>query len=85
MKTVYSISLDADKVNILKKWLDKRGLSFSGYLNSVIDEQIEAIELFDPLEGKKVTTSNLLKMASEMALKLNKEMKNENKGKGKKR
>ena len=83
MKTTYSITLDGDKVDRLKEWLSKRGLSFSGYINSMIDEQIEAIELFTPLEGKKATTSNLLKMASQMALKLNKEMKNENKGKKK--
>lgn len=83
MKTTYSITLDGDKVDRLKEWLSKRGLSFSGYINSMIDEQIEAIELFTPLEGKKATTSNLLKMASQMALKLNKEFKHENKGKKK--
>lgn len=83
MKTTYSITLDGDKVDRLKEWLSKRGLSFSGYINSMIDEQIEAIELYSPLEGKKATTSNLLKMASQMALKLNKEMKRENKGKKK--
>lgn len=85
MKTNYTISLDKEKVDLIKVWLEKRGLSFSGYINSMIDEQIEAIELFSPLDGKKATTSNLLKMASQMALKLNKEMKNESKGKGKKK
>ena len=83
MKTNYTICLDREKVETLKLWLEKRGLSFSGYINSMIDEQIEAIDLITPLEGKRATTANLLKMASQMALKLNKEIRRENKGKKK--
>ncbi len=72
MKKVYSINLDEEKVESLKVWLDQKGLSFSGYLNSVIDEQITAIELFSPSGGKKkVSTVQLLQIAGRMVKKLN--------------
>ena len=83
MKANYTICLDKEKVAALKPWLEKRGLSFSGYLNSILDEQLDTIEAFTPLDGKKVTRSGMLKMAGQMALRLTREIKNENKGKKK--
>lgn len=72
MKKHYDITLDEEKVEELKVWLNEKGLSFSGYLNSLIDEQITAIELFSPPGGKKkVTAGQLFKMAGEMVKKLN--------------
>jgi hypothetical protein len=72
MKKTYTITLDPEKVDRLKEWLEIRGLSFSGYLNSLIDEQIAAIEIFSPSGGqKKVSTVQLLKMAGKMVKKLN--------------
>lgn len=72
MKERYNITLDKEKVDELKVWLDEKGISFSGYLNSLIDEQITAIELFAPSGGKKkVSTGQLLRMASKMVKKLN--------------
>ena len=72
MKKIYSISLDEEKVDSLKVWLNQRGLTFSGYLNSLIDEQISTIELFSPSGGqKKVSTVQLIKMAGKMVKKLN--------------
>lgn len=75
MKTNYTICLDREKVETLKLWLEKRGLSFSGYINSMIDEQIEAIEMVSSIGGKNVTSSTLLKLAGKMATKLAKESK----------
>lgn len=67
MKTKYTITLDKDKVDEIKIWLDKRGVSFSGYLNTLIDEQIEAIKLFAPDgDTSRVTTKTLLNMAAKM-------------------
>ena len=68
MKTNYTISLDKEKVEELKVWLEKRGVaSFSGYINTIIDEQIEAIKLFAPDgDTSRVTTKTLLNMASKM-------------------
>lgn len=75
MKKVYAINLDEDKVALLKDWLGKKGLTFSGYLNSMIDEQVEAIEMVSSMDGRNVTSSTLLKMAGKMAMKLAKESK----------
>jgi hypothetical protein len=74
-KKTYAITLDEDKVKPFKAWLKKRGLTFSGYLNSVIDEQVEAIEMVSSVDGRNVTSSDLLKMAGKMAMKLSKELK----------
>ena len=73
MKTNYTICLDKDKVDQIKIWLDKRGVSFSGYINTIIDEQIEAMKLFAPGgDISKVTTKTLLNMASKMVKELKK-------------
>jgi hypothetical protein len=74
MKKKYLISLDEEKVDELKAWLKKRGISsFSGYLNTLIDEQLEAIKLFAPRgDTSKVTTKTLLTMASRMVKDLKK-------------
>lgn len=74
MKTKYTISLDKDKVDQLKAWLKKRGVSsFSGYLNTLIDEQLVAINLFaSDGDTSKVTTKTLLNMASKMVKELKK-------------
>jgi hypothetical protein len=75
MKKNYTITLDEEKVDGIKVWLNKRGLSFSGYLNAIIDEQLSAIETFSPLESKKVSGSTLIKMAGKMTKSLMKEAK----------
>ena len=74
MKKHYDITLDKEKVDELKSWLEKRGVSsFSGYLNTLIDEQLVAIKLFAPDgDTSKVTTKTLLNMASKMVKELKK-------------
>ena len=77
MKKKYLLNLDEEKVDEIKAWLEKRGVSsFSSYMNTLIDEQIEAIKMFAP-EGdiSRVTQKNLIKMAGKMATKLSKELK----------
>ena len=74
-KKVYSITLDEDKVKPFKAWLKKRGLTFSGYLNLIIDEQVEAVAMVSSLDNRNVTSSDLIKMAGKMAVKLSKELK----------
>ena len=74
MKKKYLLNLDEEKVEELKIWLEKRGISsFSGYMNTLIDEQIEAIKLFAPKgDISRVTPKTLLNMASKMARELKK-------------
>jgi hypothetical protein len=75
MKKTYAISLDDEKVEEFKKWLEIRGLTFSGYINSMIDEQISAIRMFSLSGGpKRVSTVQLLKLAGKMAKSLKKEV-----------
>ncbi len=75
MKKNYMISLDEEKVNILKPWLEKNGMTFSGYMNALIDEQLSALELFALAGDKtKVSTWGLLKMAGKMSKDLKKEL-----------
>jgi len=70
MKKVYSINLDEDKVEEIRKWLEPKGLSFSGYINSLIEEQLGAMELYG--DGKeKVTVMKFIKLAAKMVKNLN--------------
>ena len=74
MKEKYTITLDKEKVDDLKVWFDKNGQTFSGYLNSMIGETLQALNEFAP-KGEKVTFYKLLSMASKMTKTLKKEMK----------
>lgn len=47
MKKNYTVSLDEEKVEILKAYLEKGGMSFSGYLNQAVTEFVEAIGKMD--------------------------------------
>lgn len=75
MRKYYTVYLEEEKLEKLREWLKLRGLSLSGYFNSMIDEQIIAIESFSELtEKKKVKTSDLLKVAGRMAKDLSREL-----------
>jgi hypothetical protein len=76
MKKNYTISLDEEKVDEIKPWLDRQGLSFSGYLNSLIGENLQALAMFAPKGDKtKITMFKLLSMAGNMSKELKKELK----------
>jgi len=64
-KQMYSLTLDKEKVEEIKVWLDKRGLTFSGYINSLIEEQLSAMILYGDLDGKP-TVLNLMKVFKKM-------------------
>lgn len=76
MKKQYTITLDEDKVDELKPWLEKNGQTFSGYLNVVIGESLEALKMFAPKGDKtKLSIFTLLGMAGKMTKELKKEIK----------
>ena len=75
MKKVYSITLDEDKVDALKIWLDKNGQTFSGYLNTTIGETLQALDDFTINENEKISFFKLLSMAGKMTKTLKREMK----------
>lgn len=76
MKKNYTISLDEEKVDELKPWLERQGITFSGYVNTLIAENLQALAMFAPKGDKtKVTMFNLLGMAGRMQKTLKKELK----------
>ena len=76
MKKHYDVTLDEEKVNELKVWLAKNGQSLSGYLNTLIDENLQALAQFAPNgDTSKVSFFTLLLMAGKMSKALKKESK----------
>ena len=76
MKKVYSLNLDEDKVEEIKVWLEKHNLTFSGYMNSLLEEQLSAMVLYGDV-GSKVTVLNLMKIFKKMVGNLNESKKKE--------
>jgi hypothetical protein len=74
-KQNYNLSLNEEKVAEIKVWLDKRGLTFSGYIDSVIEEQLAAMVLYGDV-GSKVTVLGLIKIFKKMVVNLNESKKN---------
>lgn len=75
MKRQYTITLDEDKVDALKIWLDKNGQTFSGYLNTTIGETLQALDDFVVDGNEKISFFKLLSMAGKMTKTLKREMK----------
>ncbi|MDP3930686.1 MAG: hypothetical protein Q8R57_16825 [Bacteroidota bacterium] len=76
MKKIYTVNLDEDKVNELKVWLEKNGQTFSGYLNILIGENLEALKKYAPKGDKtRLSIFTLLGLASRMTADLKKELK----------
>ena len=76
MKKLYTVNLDEDKVDELKEWLELNGQTFSGYLNILIAENLEALKKFAP-KGDKMRLSifTLLGIAGKMTSELKRELK----------
>ena len=55
MKKTYTITLDEDKVDALKIWLHKNGQTFSGYLNIMIGETLQALDDFVVDDNEKIS------------------------------
>ena len=76
MKRPYTITLDEEKVEALKPWLEKNGQTFSGYLNTTIGETLQALDDFAPDgDNSNVSFFKLLSMAGKMTKTLKREMK----------
>ena len=69
-KRNYTLSLNEEKVDQVKVWLDKQGLTFSGYIDSLIEEQLAAMVLYGDLR-EKPTVLNLMKVFKKMVGNLN--------------
>jgi len=76
MKHLYTVSLDREKVEALKLWLEPKAISFSGYLNSLISEQLAAVEKFKiPADVSEMKLTEFAQMFQKMAVNLAREVK----------
>ena len=74
MKKSYLVSLDEKETVELKEWLERQGLSFSGYINSLIHQQLVVVkDLGIPLDVDKVTLGQFIGLAQKMWVNLSAE------------
>jgi len=67
MKKNYTVSLDDEKVELVKPWLEKKGISFSGFLNSAVDEMAEGIAKMDlPEDVSEMSIGHFMKAFSKL-------------------
>jgi hypothetical protein len=76
MKKHYDVNLDEVETEELKKLLQARSMSLSGFLTSVIHEHMEAMKRFKvPSDVSKVTLGEFMRMAVDMMTDLKREVK----------
>jgi hypothetical protein len=74
MKKNYQLSLEKEKVEELKEWLAPKKITFSGYVNSLICEQMDAVREFKiPANVSEMKLAEFAKMFKNMAVSLAKE------------
>lgn len=67
MKKNYQVSLDEEKVDLIKPWLEKKGISFSGFLNASVDEMAVAIiDMNLPEDVSKMKLGDFMKAFSRL-------------------
>jgi len=67
MKKVYSVNLDEEAVEFVRPFLEKKGLSFSGFLNQSVVEYAAAVKDLDlPDDVGKMTITDFMAMFSRM-------------------
>lgn len=81
-KKLYTLSLNIEDTENLKRWLKPQGIKLSAYVQMLISDTMVAVNKFlDEQKTPVVTASGLLEVARQMALE---EEKNAKKGKQKK-
>jgi hypothetical protein len=74
MKKNYTVSLDDEKVELIKPWLEKKGISFSGFLNASVDEMAEGIVKMNlPDDVSKMSIGDFMKAFSRLVKGMKKE------------
>jgi hypothetical protein len=73
MKKRYNLMLDKEAVDRLQAWLKSKGISFSGYMNSILNENVKTIEILDGVTDlKDISIGQLNKIYAGMAGELQK-------------
>ena len=71
MRKNYTLSLEEGKVEELRAWLAPKGVTFSGYVNGLICEQMDAVRMFDiPANVAVMKLSEFARMFQRMAVNL---------------
>jgi len=71
MKKNYQLSLDPERVDELRAWLAPKGLTFSGYVNSLICQQMDAVRKFKiPADVAEMKLTEFATMFQKMAVDL---------------
>jgi hypothetical protein len=67
MKKNYTVTLDDEKVELIKPWLEKKGMSFSGFLNASVDEMADGIvKMKLPDDVSKMSIGDFMKAFSRL-------------------
>jgi len=76
MKKRINVMLDEDAYNLVSKWLEPKGISFSGYMNSLLLENVKAIEVLADIEDlKDISIGQLTQLYANMATEMEKSKK----------
>lgn len=76
MKKPFLLTLNEDNVAELKIWLDKNGQTFSGYVDLLINENLDVLRRFTPKDKKtNIGIFTLIGMAGKMHKELQEEIK----------
>jgi hypothetical protein len=74
MKKNYLLSLDQERVEELKRWLEPKGQTFSGYVNLLVSEQLDTVKKFNiPADVSELTLAKFAAMFQKMAVSLARE------------
>lgn len=76
MKKNYTVSLEEEAVEALKPWLKFNGLNFSGYLNTLIVQNLEVLANLSAAGGGKLSYVDLFRLVLGLKKELN-QVKNE--------
>lgn len=75
-KKRYNMILDQEVVEKLQAWLKPRGITFSGYINSLIVENVNALDILQNVTDlKDVSLGQLTQLYASMARELEEEKK----------
>ena len=76
MKKRINVMLDEEAYETLKAWLKPKGIGFSGYINSLVVENLKAIKVLEGVNDlKDVSIGQLTQIYANMAVEIEKSKK----------
>ena len=66
-KKRYNFTLDQEVVELLQAWLKPKGITLSGYVNSLLNENVEAVKILENVDDlKDISIGQLTKLYAGM-------------------